>query len=866
MLHLKTLGGWQATRDDSVSLSIPSQRVSLLALLVACGGRGITRDRAAGLLWPDSSDENARHSLGQSLYALRRDAASAEVVVGTATLRLNADIVRCDAWELEQSSTRDAARAAELYTGPFLDGVHLRGSAELDHLIDAERQRLARLHADALESLARAEANAGQPHLAAGWWRRLAAAQPLSSRVALELVRALATAGDRAAALQAARVHEALVRDEVGAAPDPSFSAYVNQLNADTGPQANSGRRDGDRNAILVSDKSGQRSSEATEYPGPVAVAEPVTLPVRASAPDRAIVPDVTATGRNRGVLRLIWVTLAGVASLAIVVDAYRVTRPPPTLDPKRVYVAWFENRTGDATLDKIGGMASDWVSQGLEQSAVVTVASSARAEDATPSIGRPDDATRAPRHAAQLGAGTLVSGTFYRIGDRLRFHVQVSDVARGEVLDAFDATGGTVTNPSRPLEIVRQRTIGSLASLIDPRLRSWARVASRPPSYDAYREFVTGQSIWGSDHRQALVHFLHAADLDSTFYAARVEAAILHRLLGECAQTDSIARALSPARGRLAPYEYHTLDAQVAQCAGDWEGAYREARAVAGLRPGSAFLEYSLALQAMQLGRFGEAKALLDRHVLDQGVSEVGPNYAIVYAQLISVAGDRPRGIEVARWVRSRYPTYARAWGLEITLRARAGRGAETERVIDTMLALPVAPSSAVVVSLRRTAASFAFAGDSAAARRTLGRAFAVLDGDDRTPDRQKRSERAQLLYETARFREARTLLSELAAADSNDVDVRGYLGLTAARLGDTTTAAVADRWLANTRLPYVFSRAMYRARIAALLGHHERAVKLLGTALDEAGRFLLPGYREYAEFACLQEDERFDRLMALR
>jgi DNA-binding SARP family transcriptional activator len=848
MLQLKTLGGWNASRDDGAVVSIPVQRVSLLALLVASGTRGISRDRAAALLWPDSPDENARHSLGQSLYALRRDAAAGDVVLGTTTLKLNRDVIRCDAWDLEDAATRsDACRVAELGAGPFLDGVHVRGSVELEHLIDGERDRLARLHADALESLARAEATAGNAARAAEWWRRLAAVQPLSSRVALELVRSLAAAGDRAAAVQAARVHETLVREQLDSAPDPSFSVYVDALRRDATPLPEPARQLAHESPIDLTRGSGEPTPEL--------------------APDRAPGPNAATTAQKRGALRFVWATLAAAASLVVIVDAYRTTRPHPALDPKRVYVAWFENRTGDPALDQIGGMASDWVSQGLEQSGLVAVASSARAEDVKEqSSTMMGDATVAPERARLLGAGTLVSGGFYRVADQLRFHVQVSDVARGEVLDSFDATGGTATNPSQPLDVVRQRAIGSLASFVDPRLSSWARVTSKPPSYNAYREFVTGQSIWGSDHRQALSHFLRASELDSTFYAARVEAAILHRLLGECERTESIARELAPKRARLAPYEHHVLDAQVAQCTGDWEGAYREARAVSDLRPGSAFLEYSLALQAMQLGRFGEAKALLDHHTLEQGVAEVGPNYGIVYAQLVSVAGDRDRGINVVRWVRARYPTYARAWGLEITLVARAGRAAETERLIDTMTAQPLVPSSAVIFSLRRTAASLAVEGDTAAAHRTLTRALAVLDRDDRKRAPRTALDRAQLLYDMGQLAEAKALLATLVARDSTDVDARGHLGLIAARRADTAAAVAVDKWLETARPPYVFTRTLYRARIAALLGEHERALELLGSALDEAGRFLVPGYREYPEFACLREDDRFEQLMMLR
>jgi hypothetical protein len=57
-----------------------------------------------------------------------------------------------------------------------------------------------------------------------------------------------------------------------------------------------------------------------------------------------------------------------------------------------------------------------------------------------------------------------------------------------------------------------------------------------------------------------------------------------------------------------------------------------------------------------------------------------------------------------------------------------------------------------------------------------------------------------------------------------------------------------------------------MYRARIAAQLGQRERALELLGPALDEMNRFLVPGVRDYTELASLKSDERFARLTSLR
>ena len=841
MLRLKTLGGLTISDGAGATKSLPGQRVALLATLVVVGDRGVPRDRAAGLLWPDSTEENARHSLGQALYALRRDASSSDVVVGTDTLRLNSDVVSCDAWELESHlRSGELDEAVRLYAGPFLDGVRLRASAELERLVDAERHRLARLYLDALDALARIAASRGDTAQAITLRRRAAAVDPLSSRVALELVRALAEMGDKSAALQAARVHESLVRQELETDPDPAFVAYTDELRA-----------------------SSAATTKVRGEPAEPEHREPVVR-VEASLPPSTVSAQTSTTRRLRWPL---WTFGALAAAAVAFVGAQRYLDSAPSVDPKRVYVARFENRTGNPALAPVGAMVSDWVAQGLERGAILRVVATPRL-----AAGLDDhealDSTTTEATGATSGAGTIVAGAYYAIGDSLRFHVEISDIAGKEVLASFDVTALGVADPTVPMELVRQRTVGALASLFDPRLESWVRIATKPPTYEAYREFVTGQRIWASDYQRALTHFDRAVALDSSFYAARVEAAILHRLLGACDRTEAIARQLAPLRERLAPFDYHMINTQLALCAGQWERAYDEARTIAELRPGSPFLDYGVALQALQLGRREEASELLGRHPLARGVAEIGPNYAVVTAVLHGTRGDFDRGIEVARWAQARFPTFAGAHVIEAVLLSRAGRVAETERALDSIAAVALRPPLAAFTALRRIPTVFLLAGDTAAAQRGLARALRWLDARpaDERGHESYRFELANMFYDHGRLDEARAILSALYEADTANVDYRAYLGLIAARRGDSAAAAQTDRWLAGSRAPYVFTRTLYRARLAAASGRRDDALALLGPALDEVGRFTTPLVAEMIDFAALRDDPRFRTLLGLR
>ncbi|HEV2733792.1 MAG TPA: hypothetical protein VGV85_03100, partial [Longimicrobiaceae bacterium] len=143
MFLLKTLGGLSLGSDgDPVPPSATQRRrLVFLALLAAAGGRGVTRDRLAGILWPESAPERARHALDQLLYATRRDLGRDAVRATGGTVSLDGDRVRSDLAAYEGAlDAGDWEGAAALYAGPFVDGVYLDGSREWERWAEAERE------------------------------------------------------------------------------------------------------------------------------------------------------------------------------------------------------------------------------------------------------------------------------------------------------------------------------------------------------------------------------------------------------------------------------------------------------------------------------------------------------------------------------------------------------------------------------------------------------------------------------------------------------------------------------------------------------------------------------------------------------
>jgi len=205
--------------------------MALLALVAAAGRKGVSRDRVLALLWPETDPEQARHTLSQNLYSLRRETGR-EWIATTPELRLDPS-VSSDIGELRDAlASGDHARAAALYTGAFLDGFYLQGASEFERWVEDERGRIHAAVQRSLEALARAALTTGNHREAIAHFLRLTEFDPVSARYAAEYMRALSDAGDRAGALAHGRLHEATVRRELEADLDPSVRELMRSLRA----------------------------------------------------------------------------------------------------------------------------------------------------------------------------------------------------------------------------------------------------------------------------------------------------------------------------------------------------------------------------------------------------------------------------------------------------------------------------------------------------------------------------------------------------------------------------------------------------------------------------------------------------------
>jgi DNA-binding SARP family transcriptional activator/TolB-like protein len=302
-------------------------------VLAVAGERGVSRDRLAGLLWGETDDKHALRSLSDALYTIRSELAPDAILGNVTDLHLNAALVQSDVQAFQRAlEIGDRAAAAAVYRGPLLEGFHLPGAEPFGEWLDGARMRLATQYADALEQLALAARAAGDGAAAVVWWRRLVAEDPYNSRVALQLARDLAGAGDRGNGLQSLREHVALLRSGLEVEPDAEVLEAIEALRAGAGGRLASG--------------AAPRAAAAA------AVAPPRTADVVAgtASESQAVPPQRSSRRAPRSAVRLAVAVLAGVALFALGRFALRRFGPDAGPIVRRIAVLPLQNYTGDSS------------------------------------------------------------------------------------------------------------------------------------------------------------------------------------------------------------------------------------------------------------------------------------------------------------------------------------------------------------------------------------------------------------------------------------------------------------------------------------------------------------------------------------
>jgi TolB-like protein/DNA-binding SARP family transcriptional activator/Flp pilus assembly protein TadD len=555
------------------------------------------------LLWPEHDSERARHQLATALYDLRK-AAGEDLIVATGDdVRLNPACVTCDVSEFEAFLSGGAReQAVQRYTGPLLDGFFLSDAPEFEHWIDGERDRLARLYAQALEELAAAAQATGDFVAAAQWWRRLAAHDPFSSRVALGLMNALGAAGDAAAAIQHAGIHATLLREELEAEPNQEINALAERLRA--GVPSAERTLTATSIPLVATDSAGSSAN-----PTPPEIALPASTAAAADTDHRR-----RAVPRRFFLQKGMRAWAAGALGTGVILLAVS-TLPLPQRGQAAaaeehtvpmVAVLPLKNDTGDEGQEHFADAMTEALIAELAREGNLRVISRTSVMQYKIHGGR-----KLPEIARELNADLIVEGSVFRAGDQVRIAAQLIRASTDEHVWA-----GTYDGQIRNIFALQRQVAQAVAGQVGSRValqQSDARGEGRPVDAAAYEAYLQGRQSTGLGSIAALQR---AVALDPDFapaYATLADRFALAGFFGSLSPDSAFGRA------RWAALQALARDGNSAEAHGalgmvllhydwNWVEAEHHFRRALELNPSNAYLRHMFAHQLLAEGRTGES------------------------------------------------------------------------------------------------------------------------------------------------------------------------------------------------------------------------------------------------------------------
>jgi len=367
----------------------------------------------------------------------------------------------------------------------------------------------------------------------------------------------------------------------------------------------------------------------------------------------------------------LLWVgsVIAALTLIVILVFTTGVLRSD--LDPNRIMVADFTNRTGDPTLEAVGAMAADWVRQGLLETGFVEVVDEHTSRAVLEYLG----ASFQPRQLGrETGAGTVVTGTYYLQDTTLQLHVQINDARTRSLIASLDPVQGIRTDIPVLVQHVREGVMTTLAGQLDPRLAQYEGSLPFPPNYAAYQAYLQGMDNYlGNDFVPAAEQFDQASRLDSTFVHAQVWAAKSHAAIASYAMgpphavqsppsgqyniarihfthADSIIRVIDAHHQSLSAYDRYHLAFIRAYRNGELEEMYQTAHQVMDAAPGSQEAIREAAVNSGRTHRHQEAVDLWLQLDPDHGLMRSFDRYHVYLADEYHALGQHKKELSVAR------------------------------------------------------------------------------------------------------------------------------------------------------------------------------------------------------------------------
>lgn len=517
---------------------------------------------------------------------------------------------------------------------------------------------------------------------------------------------------------------------------------------------------------------------------------------------------------------------IAAVTAIALVASIiFIIQRQRPKFVANRIVVVPFENKTGDESLDMLGQMAAEMITQGMSQIGAIETVPFISVMDSYP---KKKEKPSAFTIAAQNEAGVLITGSYYLQGENLFFRASIMDAEQKKLIEAPSPVKGLSKTQEVVLERLNSQILGALAVHFQHEIQAGHTYV---PSFEAYREFQIGRELFGIDYHKARSHFFKSVEIDSAYTLPMLWIAVSYSNQGQYARADSIFDLINKHREELSLFDRIMLDWGMADNSGNLAKAMRFLRKAEALAPRNYEIKYIIGWNARSQNLPQLAVETYAEFGYEKIAEETRGYWGFrTLASALYMLGEYEEALDIIHFSRQHFPDQSSNLECEAILQAARGQIQEVYRVIDESFQLSGSAPGSVMID---AAMALRAHGHKEVAHVVLTRALewykSRITGDYRYSI-------ARVLYWDEQWAEAQQYFEQLFQEHPDNQDYRGYVGVIATRLGDREKAKRILEELYSKDEPYLFGSHLYWcARITAVLGEQEHAVDLLREAYGQ-------------------------------
>jgi serine/threonine protein kinase/tetratricopeptide (TPR) repeat protein len=378
------------------------------------------------------------------------------------------------------------------------------------------------------------------------------------------------------------------------------------------------------------------------------------------------------------------WLAGAAVAAIAAIAVAgllysrrpRALPAPPPGSRPS-VAVLYFDNNTGNPSLDWLRSGLTDMLVTDLSQSPEIRVLGTDRLYQILKDMKRLDDKVISSEMVRELAeranVQTVVLGSFLKAGSSIRISVKLQEAATGEILTAERVDGPGEQDLFAMVDtltgrIKRHFGIGKVENSAGRELKDVTT-----SSVEAYRYYAEGQNLHiRRQEEEAVPLFEKAVAVDPGFAMALAKLAVIHANLSHDKEAEDYAKRALANTDRLTPRERYYVEGRYYSLREETMGRALEAFSNAvKLDPDDLAARGNLVVQYATLERYDEAIA--------QAEEARKRNYAFpgtydVLAKCYFAQGKPQMGQQVLEDYLRKYPNSAPGFGAMGTQQTATG------------------------------------------------------------------------------------------------------------------------------------------------------------------------------------------------